>query len=47
VILASVLFIIGMSSHFSIRNVRLGMIGVGVVLLLLAAIDILTLPGPP
>jgi hypothetical protein len=47
VILASVLFIIGMSSHFSIRNVRLAMIAVGVVLLLLATGDILTLPGPP
>jgi hypothetical protein len=47
VILASVLFLIGISSHFRIRGVRIGLISVGVILLLFAAGDILSLPRPP
>jgi hypothetical protein len=47
VILASVLFIIGISSHFPRRGVRIGLISVGVALLILAGIDIAILPPPP
>ena len=47
VILASVLFLIGISSHFPRRGIRVGLISVGVVLLVVAAIDIATLPFPP
>jgi hypothetical protein len=47
VILASVLFLIGISSHFPVKGVRIGLISVGVALLLFAAIDILSLPRPP
>ena len=47
VILASVLFIIGISSHFPTRGIRIGLITVGVVLLVVAAVDIASLPGPP
>jgi hypothetical protein len=47
VVLASVLFLIGISSHFPIRGIRIGMVGVGVVLLLIAGVSILDLPGPP
>jgi hypothetical protein len=47
VILASVLFLVGISSHFPIRGVRLGLIGVGGVLLILAAVQIIILPPPP
>lgn len=47
VILASVLFIIGISSHFPLRGVRIGLITVGIGLLLVAGIDIATLPPPP
>jgi hypothetical protein len=47
VILASVLFIVGISSHFSIRSVRIGLVAVGAALLLIAAVAILQLPGPP
>ena len=47
VILASVLFLVGISSHFRLRNVRLGLIGVAVLLLALGAIEIATLPLPP
>jgi hypothetical protein len=46
VILASVLFIIGISSHFALRNIRLGLIVVGAILLVLAAVEIVTLPVP-
>jgi hypothetical protein len=47
VILASVLFLVGISSHFPMRGVRLGLIGIGSVLLLIGVIEILTLPPPP
>jgi hypothetical protein len=47
VILVSVLFIVGISSHFPVSSVRLGLIVVGGVLLLVAAVQILRLPGPP
>lgn len=47
VILASVLFLVGISSHFRMRGVRLGLIIVGTGLLLFAAVEILRLPGPP
>ena len=46
VILASVLFIVGISSHFSVRSVRLGMVAVGAVLVVLAVAELLTLPLP-
>ncbi len=46
VILASVLFLIGISSHFPVRSARIGMVSVGVGLLLFALILILTLPAP-
>ena len=47
VLLASVLFIIGISSHFPTSAVRLGLIGLAGVLLVLSAAQILALPGPP
>jgi hypothetical protein len=47
VILASVLFLVGISSHFPLRGVRIGLISVGVALLLFAVIDIAALPWPP
>jgi len=47
VILASVLFIVGISSHFRLRGVRIGLVSVGAALLILAAVQILQLPGPP
>jgi len=47
VILASVLFLIGISSHFRVRGVRIGLMVVGGALLLVAAGDILSLPRPP
>ena len=47
VILASVLFLVGISSHFPLRGVRIGLVMVGAALLLFAAVQILQLPGPP
>ncbi len=47
VILASVLFLVGISTHFPVRAVRYGLIAVGGTLLLIAAIAILRLPGLP
>jgi hypothetical protein len=47
VVLASVLFIVGISSNFPVRRVRIGLIAVGAILLVFAAIQILQLPGPP
>jgi hypothetical protein len=47
VILASVLFIVGISSHFPLRGIRIGLVTVGAALLVFAAVEILQLPGPP
>jgi hypothetical protein len=47
VILASVLFLVGISSHFPLRGVRYGLVTLGAALLVFAAIEILSLPGPP
>jgi hypothetical protein len=47
VILATVLFIVGISSHFPLRGIRIGLVCLGAALLILAAIEILQLPGPP
>ena len=47
VILASVLFLVGISTQFPIPRVRYGLVAVGVVLLLFAGEQILSLPGPP
>jgi hypothetical protein len=47
VILASVLFLVGISTHFPLRGVRFGLIGVGGVLFVFAVVLILSLPGLP
>jgi hypothetical protein len=47
VILASVLFLVGLSSHFPLAGVRWGLVGVGAALLIFAAFEILQLPAPP
>ena len=47
VILASVLFLVGISTHFPLRWVRFGLITVGAGLLVFAAVQILQLPPPP
>jgi hypothetical protein len=46
VILASVLFIVGIASHFAQRRIRIALLAVGGVLVVFALIEILTLPLP-
>jgi hypothetical protein len=47
VYLATVLFLVAISGHFPIRGVRIGLVGVGIVVLVLALGTLATLPGPP
>jgi hypothetical protein len=47
VFLATVLFLVGISGHFRVRQARFGLIGVGAALLVFSVIQLLGLPGPP
>lgn len=47
VILASVLFLVGISTHFPYRAVRFGLVVVGAGLLIVAGVQLLQLPGLP
>ena len=47
VILASVLFLVGISTQFPLRGVRYGLLAVGAGLLVFAVVLILLLPLPP
>jgi hypothetical protein len=47
VILASVLFLVGISTQFPLRGLRYGLIAVGAALLIFAGVLILRLPPPP
>jgi hypothetical protein len=47
VVLASVLFLVGISSHFPAVSIRTGLVVVGLGLLTFAAVEILQLPAPP
>jgi hypothetical protein len=47
VFLAAVLFLVGISTHFPLRVARYGLVGMATVLLVLAVVQLLGLPGPP
>jgi hypothetical protein len=47
VVLASILFLVGISTHFPYRGVRYGLIGVGIALLVLSLVQLSVLPLPP
>lgn len=47
VFLATVLFLVGISGHFRIRQARFALIGVGGLLLAFSVIQIIGLPAPP
>ena len=47
VFLASVLFLVGISTHFPYRGVRYGLIGLGGIVLVLSLVLISTIPLPP
>jgi hypothetical protein len=47
VYLATVLFLVGVSTQFPIRIARYGLLGVGGVILIFSVIQLITLPKPP
>ena len=47
VFLATVLFLVGISGHFPLRQARYALIGIGALILGFAVIQLLGLPGPP
>jgi hypothetical protein len=47
VILATILFLLGISGHFTVRPARYGLIGIGSTLILYSAVQVVILPGPP
>jgi hypothetical protein len=47
VLLAAVLFLIGISSHFPVRSARYGLIAIASALLVVAVVQLFSLPGPP
>ena len=47
VFLASVLFLVGISTQFPLRGVRYGLLGVGAALLILSLVQLTQIPAPP
>ena len=47
VLLAAVLFLVGIGSRFPVRAARYGLVGVAAVLLVVSVVQLLGLPGPP
>ncbi len=47
VLLAAVLFLVGIGSRFPLRSARYGLTGVAAVLLVISVVQLLSLPGPP
>jgi hypothetical protein len=47
VLLAAVLFLVGIGSRFPVRAARHGLIGVAGVILVISVVQLLGLPGPP
>jgi hypothetical protein len=47
VFLAAVLFLVGIASHFPVRSARYGLLGIASALLVVSAVQLLALAGPP
>ena len=47
VLLAVVLFLVGISSHFPIRTARYGFVAIGATIIVVAVVELLSLGGPP
>jgi hypothetical protein len=47
VFLATVLFLVGISAHFPLRQARYGLVAVAGALLVFSVVQLATLPGPP
>ena len=45
--LATVLFLVGVSTQFPVRAARFGLIGVGIVILIFSIVQLILLPKPP
>ena len=45
--LASVLFLVGISTQFPLRGVRYALLGLGAALLVLSLVQLTQIPGPP
>ncbi len=47
VFLATVLFLVGISGHFKVRKARIGLIGVGAAIMVVAVVLLIVAPKPP
>jgi len=47
VFLATVLFLVGISSHFSLRQARYALVGIAIVLFVFSVVQLAGLPAPP
>ncbi|HKH13885.1 MAG TPA: hypothetical protein VKA47_04430 [Solirubrobacterales bacterium] len=47
VFLASILFLVGISTHIPVRGARYALVGLGAVLLIVSVVQLTQLPGPP
>jgi len=47
VFLATVLFLIGISGHLKLRQARMGLVSIGLILLVFSVIQLAGLPAPP
>jgi hypothetical protein len=47
VFLATVLFLVGISGHFPLRQARYGLLAIAVAILAFSVVQLLELPGPP
>lgn len=47
VFLATVLFLVGISSHFSLRQARYGLVGIALLLFVFSVVQLAGLPAPP
>ena len=45
-LLASILFLVGISTHFPLRGIRYGLIGLSIALLVLSLVQLSQLPLP-
>jgi hypothetical protein len=47
VYLATVLFLVGVSTQFPVRGARYGLLGIGAVILVFSVVQLVILPKPP
>jgi len=47
VFLASILFLVGISTHIPVRGARYALVGLGAALVIVSVVQLTQLPGPP